>query len=129
MDKKFIPMMVVFFAVLVLISVFVLLGIEEDGRNALDESVLSQSEAPLPAEADPASAEQKVPLREPIPAEADLSVETVEEMPLSFRNALGGIKGRVVEEDMTPVSRIPVELFGAGLLDAVLNPERIMADL
>lgn len=49
-------------------------------------------------------------------------------MPASFRKALGGFKGRVVEEDATPTPDIKVEVLGGGFLDLFHGVEVLMGE-
>lgn len=66
--------------------------------------------------------------REILAPAGGLSADGPEEMPLSFRKALGGFKGRVVDEDGAPVLRVPVELYGMSFLDIFKDPEILMKE-
>jgi len=49
-------------------------------------------------------------------------------MPDSYRRALGVIKGRVVEPDLTPVAGMKVEIFGLSALEIFQDIETFMAE-
>lgn len=115
-------------AVLGLCGVAAWLLLDDDGP---------QNDGPLTAlttGADDATRAASNPAARERPAAADLLPLVPEvpeldepELPASYRAALGGLKGRVVEEDGSPVPDLPVALVGADFF-AVMKPVDMLLD-
>jgi protocatechuate 3,4-dioxygenase beta subunit len=110
-----------------LVIVGVVLLLKQDGIDApIPES---DRASPQPARIQPAreGATREAGLRELV-APADPIEEEAVDMPASYRRALGILKGRVVEENGTPVADLAVEIFSIGAQELMRDASFIMED-
>jgi hypothetical protein len=126
MQKNLLPLLFVVFAVVVGIAVFVLFQDERqedpllDGGDVVADSGDEPEALPEPAGGDAG--------RERLdPAGDDLSEES-EQMPSSFRQAMGVLKGRILEKDLTPVPGLKVELYGIAPIDFFIDGSSFLGD-
>lgn len=126
MQKKLLILFIGGISVLAALGVYILL--HDSGADEMEYA--SEDLPPPPLQDDSPSDGIRIPesTRESVaPAEAFVE-EPSDTMPASYRAALGGIKGRVVEEDGSPVVEIPVELFGMSALDIFFDAEAFMGE-
>ncbi len=120
-----------FLVITVLVAAGVFLILHDTGGN---DPVSVEAETPQTTRdktqvvQTPADEGLKKAEKEIIAPDDDIPQEPMEEMPASFSESLGGITGRVVEEDVTPVQGIKVEILGIDTGDLVPGIEAIMAD-
>ncbi len=84
------------------------------------------AEAPAQAEPQPAAAGAEA-AAERSAAEAEVEAASPEGPPASYLAALGGIFGRLVETDGTPVPDMSVELLAVSVEDVLLSPRALFA--
>ncbi|MFH1998985.1 MAG: carboxypeptidase regulatory-like domain-containing protein [Planctomycetota bacterium] len=127
MQLKPFPVFLCVFSVLLVAGSLFLLHNEgaEDLLAERDESAPGMEEVISQGQGGTIRDETRVPVSPELKSEP----ETEEGgMPASFRKALGGLKGRVVEEDGTPVPGMSVEIFGMGAQDFIFDGSAFMED-
>ncbi|MHC4844781.1 MAG: carboxypeptidase regulatory-like domain-containing protein [Planctomycetota bacterium] len=101
-----------------------------DDGNAGPMNVLSPSEARETGATLPSTGDAvPEPVRAPAPVALTGAVDDIDarEMPESYRRALGGLTGRVLEHDLTPVVGMTIELAG-GRASTFMHSARSLLD-
>jgi hypothetical protein len=116
---KPLPIVLAVFA-LVIVGAVILILQEPDGpgdADALDGggAIVASSEDRGGLETELATDERQAIESLVVPLVEELAEVIEEPLPASYKKALGGIIGRVVEEDGTPVTQLTIELLGGGL--------------
>ncbi|MHC4944742.1 MAG: carboxypeptidase-like regulatory domain-containing protein, partial [Planctomycetota bacterium] len=125
MQSRFVLLFLGVLTLLVIVGVILLLQQEVDDTPIPEPEPTVSTAAPVqPAKGDTGT---DTALRELL-APADLLEEETGEMPLSYRRALGILKGRVVEENGTAVAGMKVEIFSIGAQELMRDAAFIMGD-
>ena len=117
------------FACLLLIAAtaFLLFESEEDKERERGTGRTDSREGVADAQPDRMTRSDS-PAKERVAAQIQPDPAAEGERPASFLKALGIVKGRVVEEDGTPVPGFKVEAYGANAIDLVASLGTIMED-
>lgn len=126
MHKNLLAVVLIAFTVVIGIVGYVLFQGGDAESDILESQRPERSDAPI-AEGRTSGAEQDKSKEDLLPNLDDLA-EGDGVMPASYRAALGVLKGRVVESDLTPVADIRVEIVGGEILDFLQDVNALMGE-
>lgn len=127
MQNKLLPFAFIFITAVILVGYFVLFSSDDttetlEGGGAFEEAAADDGGIEVNALAGVGVTGERVAIA------GGEEVDEPDAMPESYRKALGGLVGRVVETDGTPVVDIRVEIFEASVLDIFQDMSIVMMD-
>jgi len=126
MYKNLLAVVLIAFTVVIGIVGYVLFQGGEAESDILESQRPERSDSPI-AEDQAGGANQDKSKENLLPSAGDMDGSDGV-MPQSYREALGVLKGRVVETDLTPVPDIRVEIVGGEILDFLQDATSLMSE-